>query len=479
MYNKWLTAVGFVLTFTQTCYSSKIDEPATEVFLVANYRDAGHILDEFSSTEDVEKYLKDHPSIEKLGLSQHGCYPEDFSLTFLNKFRHVTTLTINGGAVETAGFNLDKLDHITTLDIGLGNPVHRFSIVAPRFGKTDWEKLGTIRNLRCLRTTSFHLPYLAEMPHLERLTITTDSWERERSYDLSPITQFSSLIELSLNIKDAQSTSPLAQLTSLKKLTLYSLNCQSRDYAFLSSLHQLEKLDVQYPDEMPPQVLKSLSSLQEISLGSLKQEWVEDVLQAIGSLQNLRVLKLGSNIRDLSPLANCKNLQEFECSFSPIESLAPLAGLPLRFLGIRCCKVKDLTPISAMTQLEALDIYCNYPHLWAGLINHPSLKRIGATKDDLIDPRRFVSSEYWNNLRWDKDGNLHPNSKVFIENYDKMLAELNYMPPLEVLVTIPHLELVNTQPEEMPEVELQAFQKARPDVDVANYVSWRHVKLTK
>lgn len=233
------------------------------------------------------------------------------------------------------------------------------------------------------------------------------------------------------------------------------------------------------PDEMPPQVLKSISSLQELSLGSFKQEWVEETLQVIGSLQHLRVLKLGSNIRDLSPLANCKNLQEFECSFSPIESLAPLAGLPLRFLGIRCCKVKDLTPISTMTQLEALDIYCNYPHLWAGLIKHPSLKRINATKDDLIEPRRFLGSERWKNLRWDEDGDLLPDSKAFIENYYKMLDELNHMTPLEVLVTIPHLELVNTQSEEMPKVELQAFQKARPDVAVANYGSWRQAKLTK
>ncbi|MBP6986062.1 MAG: hypothetical protein KBB83_05665 [Alphaproteobacteria bacterium] len=268
-------------------------------------------------------------------------------------------------------------------------------------------------------------------------------------------------------------------MTSLKKLTLYSLNSRSGDYAFLSSLNQLEKLYVEYPDELHPQVLKSLSSLQVLSLGSLKQEWIEEAMQSIGTLQHLRVLKLIYHTGDLSPLANCKNLQEFECTFSPIESLAPLAGLPLKSLVISCCRVKDLTPIGTMTQLEALDIYCNYPHLWAGLIKHPSLKRINATKDDLIEPRRFLGSERWKNLRWDEDGDLLPDSKAFIENYYKMLDELNHMPPLEVLVTIPYLELVNTQPEEMPKVELQAFQKARPDVAVANYGSWRDAKLTK
>ncbi|MBP6986061.1 MAG: hypothetical protein KBB83_05660 [Alphaproteobacteria bacterium] len=173
---KWLAAIGVALTFTQTCYSSKTEEPVTDAFLVTNYRDAGCTKNEFSSPEDVENYLKEHPQLERLGLAHHGCFPEDFPLTFLNKFPRVTSLTLNGSAIETAGFNLDKLDHITTLYIGLGNPVNRFSIEAPLFGKTDWAQLGTIRNLRCLSTTSLHLPYLTEMPHLESLTITTGSW---------------------------------------------------------------------------------------------------------------------------------------------------------------------------------------------------------------------------------------------------------------------------------------------------------------
>ncbi|MCA3279996.1 MAG: hypothetical protein ING10_12065 [Roseomonas sp.] len=84
-----------------------------------------------------------------------------------------------------------------------------------------------------------------------------------------------------------------------------------------------------------------------------------------------------TQVCDLSPLANLKQLQYLDCTATKISTLSPLAGL-LRLQALNCggTAINDLIPIARLTNLQHLDCSATQVRDLTPLIDLPNLKSL-------------------------------------------------------------------------------------------------------
>ena len=145
-------------------------------------------------------------------------------------------------------------------------------------------------------------------------------------------------------------------------LTLVKLDASGRKLTSLNGIEQLPNLiqlnlrDNEISDLAP---LRKLRFLQKLNLRS---NAVKD-LSPLAQMTSLTYLNIHSNsdIGSIEPLKNLINLNTVIMEDVPIrDQMQVLAGLQqLRYLNMRYCGVKDLTPIAQLAGLEYLNLYSN------------------------------------------------------------------------------------------------------------------------
>lgn len=155
--------------------------------------------------------------------------------------------------------------------------------------------------------------------------------------------------------------SDLSYFIGLTNLTLQ--NYHGGDFSFLSSMPQLEYLD-----------------LSESSVSSL-------ALEFIGSLPSIQTLNLNScGITDISSLSNLSSLKTLLLDNNNIESVAPLAACPnLQVLTLSSNGLTDISPISNLNSLTELDLSYNTPSTLAPLGQCPNLQILNLSNCSLTD----------------------------------------------------------------------------------------------
>jgi len=75
--------------------------------------------------------------------------------------------------------------------------------------------------------------------------------------------------------------------------------------------------------------------------------------------ESVQLVNLGeTQVSDLSPLAELKNLEELSLNYSPVSDLSPLAELKkLELLWLNMTAVSDLSPMAKLKYLEQLSHY--------------------------------------------------------------------------------------------------------------------------
>ncbi len=438
-------------------------------YLVAGGRGSPFSPPHFSDRDDVISFLDDHLDIKGIGLVDHTCFPK-MSLTFLNNYPHIKTLVLNGVVANPAEFELHTLQYITVFHNGL----------RPRDGHRHdpiWQGFGNVPNLEKLDTTLEHFPYLGEMPFLQKLRLTEQDTHLYAPYNIQNIGRYN-LRELSIHAGHLTDISPLGQLTGLESLWIYGFQITSEGFEFLHQLRALKLLEIQDSRHMDLSILKGHPAMETLVLDMdpyYKETACPQIFETLPSLKSLTLR--WNSLKDISALSACKKLEVLVLYRTKISSLEALRGLPIRHLDISLCNVKDLSPISDMKSLELLDIVCNYPHHWDGLKAHPSLRRIKAAKGDLINPTKIAGSDYGENVTWDSKYFLTAESKKFIEEYDTNIPNIPEGYPLEVLKTVPHLEMIVTTSQEITPTLLENFRQARPDVAVVECGPWQTVDI--
>lgn len=171
--------------------------------------------------------------------------------------------------------------------------------------------------------------------------------------DLSPLSELTALMHLSLHHDTIpgdvplSDISPLAGLTNLTRLTLSGHSI--RDISPLRDLTALEDLDLSSNEISDISPLSHLTALHDLSLGSNR---ISD-LTPLGGLRALGRLRLGWNeIHDVAALSGLPVLAHLDLQANRISDVGPLTGLNhLGTLILSSNRITDLSPLPAMPAL--------------------------------------------------------------------------------------------------------------------------------
>ena len=166
--------------------------------------------------------------------------------------------------------------------------------------------------------------------------------------DLSPLASADwapRLENLMLEVPEVEDYSPLAGLTGLRDLRIFS--GQVTDLSFLSGMDRLEFLHLGTIGEEPVSLkpLAGCRSLRELSISvGTESGWTVSSLEGLEGLTGLRILKIPRTaVTDLSPLEACKNLEWLDLGRTQVTDLSPLAGCTSqRYIVQSCIFVHDI-----------------------------------------------------------------------------------------------------------------------------------------
>ncbi len=145
------------------------------------------------------------------------------------------------------------------------------------------------------------------------------------------------LRELDLSQNPITDLRPLANLTSLESLSLWSVSPNT-----------------------PTLDIRPLATLINLEMLSLWKTRISADISPLAGLRKLRHLDLShSDIKDLRPLAGLIELWILGIEGNSITDLGPLTGLPLRELNTSNNLIIDLRPLSGLKHLRTLDISNN------------------------------------------------------------------------------------------------------------------------
>ncbi|KLA21811.1 NEAT domain-containing leucine-rich repeat protein [Bacillus cereus] len=179
--------------------------------------------------------------------------------------------------------------------------------------------------------------------------------------------------DLFLNTNEILDYSALKYMPNLKSLTV--ANAKITDPSFFANLKQLNHLALRGNEFSDVTLLVNMDNLASLDLSNnkitnvaplvemknvkslyLSGNQIEDVT-ALAKMEQLDYLNLANNkITNVAPLSALKNVTYLTLAGNQIEDIKPLYSLPLKDLVLTRNKVKDLSGIDQMNQLNKLFI---------------------------------------------------------------------------------------------------------------------------
>jgi hypothetical protein len=201
--------------------------------------------------------------------------------------------------------------------------------------------------------------------------------------DLTPIAHCYQLEVLDLSRNRAvQDPSPLANLTSLRRLDLHDNFIH--DLSFTKNLNNLEYLVLRYNDLTDISGVSHLTNLVELHIGENK---VEDI-SPLAKLVHLEELYLWlNNISDISVLSNMTELSSLSLYSNRISDISALSSLQkLTFVSLATNNVQDISPLCHMNLLGSLILKRNPLNELAYKEHLPILSQSNTYVDITYDP---------------------------------------------------------------------------------------------
>ncbi len=226
--------------------------------------------------------------------------------------------------------------------------------------------------------------------NLKQLKILKAGGNYNTKWKISDFDFLSSLTELqSLDLSFNQ-ISKCSFLSSFKDLQFLNLSFNEvSDVSFLSSLTSLQSLDLSSNQISDFSFLSSLTGLQSLGL-SLNR--ISDA-GFLSSLTNLQSLNLSSSqISDISFLSSLMSLQSLDLSVNQISDfsfLSPLTGL--QSLNLSFNGISDISFVSSLTGLQSLDLSSNQISDISFLSSFKGLQTLNLSSNEVSDIS-FLSS---------------------------------------------------------------------------------------
>ena len=187
--------------------------------------------------------------------------------------------------------------------------------------------------------------------------------------DITPLKELTKLKKLVLKNNKIEDLSAIGNLTNLEELDLYG-NRGIKSINGFENLKKLKKLLLNRTGgitDISP--LKECKDLEELSIQNNKVSSIE----ALKDHEKLTLLDISGNkqITDLSPLEKSTKMTRLLANGNKIESLNSLKNLTdLKEIHVSENKIKDLSPLEKLVNLEDLDIS-----------NNPDIESLGVLKN--------------------------------------------------------------------------------------------------
>lgn len=268
----------------------------------------------------------------------------------LDKYRELASQGDDGDSVTIAGEKY-PLDSQTLV-------ISDKSLTA-----ADLEAVASLTELTSLSLNNCSIGDISALSALENLT--TLSLEDNSITDVSALSGMDGLTALYLGGNDIESLEPLY---GLKNLT--TLDIRGREITDA----ELEELQEALPD-CTVLTDEPLVTVEEITLGGVTFK------------SDVTTLDLSNRgITDISPLAQCTQLESLDLSGNALTSISALASMPnLKTLDISGNQIASLSPLIALTALESLDASNNLISTVSALEGHTALTTLSLSGNPLAD----------------------------------------------------------------------------------------------
>lgn len=252
--------------------------------------------------------------------------------------------------------------------------------------------LTFLRSVSIISTGITDLTPLQQLPSLESVDVSnTPVW------DLSPLAKISNIKYLNLAFSSVTDLRPLSALKRLERLNLDGTRVT--DLTAVEQFASLSRLEL---SGCPISDISPVANLPQLTFLDISYCTAEVDLSPLRAAKNLKTLYMyGSRVKSFDALYGAKSLTRLLCSRTQINSLAPVAGLPLESLDIESTNVTDLAPLANVKSLRHLDISGTKISDISPLKHLTKLDRLNLDNSlvsdlsPLANLRSLAFSEYW------------------------------------------------------------------------------------
>ncbi|MBP6985974.1 MAG: hypothetical protein KBB83_05215 [Alphaproteobacteria bacterium] len=331
-----------------------------------------------------------------------------------------------------------------------------------------------LRQLMILKGLDTKTPHSIAGIHqypLEELEI-----EFTRNLDSSPLGHLKRLNRLC--VKGADMPTDPATITQMKaQLKIKVPKDNIYQFEFLRYLTNLTALQVAM-GSFDLGVISGLPQLSQINLSYCDFSKTNPrFMEVFATLPSLRILKLelGRELTDVSGLSKCMNLVTLIIPMTDVKSIEPLRGLPIQFLDVSGCGIKDISPLADLKKLQLLAVSEPAHEGWDGLRAHPSLRRIKVTTNVLLSPspEKLAIVKQLDTIALDDPT---PENLKLLEDADRIIGESESY-PTQVLKTVPQLEMIAVPEHPILREFLEDFKKNNPNVVFGQFADWSMVDI--
>ncbi|MES5925748.1 NEAT domain-containing leucine-rich repeat protein [Bacillus cereus group sp. MG9] len=217
----------------------------------------------------------------------------------------------------------------------------------------DYSALKYMPNLKSLTVANAKITdpsFFANLKQLNHLALRGNEFS-----DVTPLVKMENLESLDLSNNKITNVAPLIEMKNVK--SLYLSGNQIEDVTALAKMEQLDYLNLannKITDVAP------LSALKNVTYLTLAGNQIEDI-KPLYSLPLKDLVLTRNKVKDLSGIDQMNQLNKLFIGKNQIEDVTPLAKMTqLTELDLPNNELKDITPLSNLVNLQKLDLEANY-----------------------------------------------------------------------------------------------------------------------
>ncbi|KMP75898.1 Uncharacterized protein BCZB5J_01287 [Bacillus cereus] len=266
----------------------------------------------------------------------------------------------------------------------------------------DYSALKYMPNLKSLTVANAKITdpsFFANLKQLNHLALRGNEFS-----DVTPLVKMDNLASLDLSNNKITNVAPLIEMKNVK--SLYLSGNQIEDVTALAKMEQLDYLNLannKITNVAP------LSALKNVTYLTLAGNQIEDI-KPLYSLPLKDLVLTRNKVKDLSGIDQMNQLNKLFIGKNQIEDVTPLAKMTqLTELDLPNNELKDITPLSNLVNLQKLDLEANYISDLSPVSKLNKLVYLSFVANEIRDVRPVIelSKKAYINVQ---------NQKVFLED---------------------------------------------------------------